>query len=72
MEQALLESSTSCILDLCLYYKSVAAGRCCYLNLFTVYILDIILEECAVRVSILDVNATNVQFVCYTVYNHKS
>lgn len=27
MEQALLESSTGCILDLPLYYKSVAAGR---------------------------------------------
>lgn len=63
MEQALLESSTGRLLDLPLYSKSVAAGRC-YLNLFTEYILYIILRGCAVRAPLLDNNAANVQFMC--------
>ena len=69
MEQALLESSTGRILDLPLYYKSVAAGRR-YWNLLTVYSLYMILKGCTVQVPSLDIHAANVQLL-YAVYNQK-
>ena len=70
MEQALLESSAGRILDLPLYYKSVAAGRR-YWNLLTVYSLYMILKGCTVQVPSLDIYAANVQFRLYAVYNQK-